>query len=239
MSQIARATPHIRPDVPPGPPASAPRAHRVRVWAPTDSQLGGPLWNAIACTLSSAFSSREWVRAPMPIGDAADPHSAAGIMSALFGKGPLIVATTDVEPEHNPCVLGCVIGGMLDEALIDGYGLSPFGARTGDAILAYIGVAPSAQGLRGRIRNGEVIDVPAPAAGPPADSKSLASFLFESWLRHPAVARCPSVFVRTRETIGPILHLAEKNGFAFQGQFELNFRGERQNRLVFRRIQAS
>ena len=238
MSQITSTTPRIRSQISPDLFASASRVRRVRVWAPSDAEICGPLWNGIACTLSSAFSSREWVRAPMPIGDAADPHSAAGIMSALFDKGPLIVATMDDEREQSQCVLGCVLGGTLDESLIEDYGLAPYGAQPGDAILAYIGVAPSVQGLRGRVRNEEHFEVPARATGAREDSKSLASFLFERWLRHPSVARCPSVFVRTRETIEPILHLAEKNGFAFQGQFELDFRGERQNRLVFRRDQA-
>lgn len=238
MAQITWVAPRTRPGVSSSLLGSSSRARRVRVWAPTDAQLRGPLWNAIACTLSSAFSSREWVRAPMPIGDGADPHSALGIMSALFGKGPLIVATMDTEPEHSPCVLGCVLGGTLDETLIEAYGLSPYGAQVGDAILAYIGVAPWAQGLRGRLQNDQSIEVPALATGPRNSSKSLASFLFERWLRHPAVARRPSVYVRTRETIGPILHLAEKNGFAFRGQFELDFRGERQNRLVYRRSQV-
>lgn len=238
MPQITRTIPRNGPQISPDFFASASRTHRIRVWAPTEAQLGGSLWNAIACTLSSAFSSREWVRAPMPIGDVADPHSATGIMSALFGKGPLIVATMDIAPKQSQCVLGCVLGGTLDDSLIEDYGLSPYGAQAGDAILAYIGVAPSVQGLRGRLRNEEHIEVPARATGPRNESKSLASLLFERWLRHPSVARCPSVFVRTRETIGPILHLAEKNGFAFQGQFELDFRGERQNRLVFRRNQV-
>ena len=238
MSQISRIAPRTRPENSSRLLEFASCAHRVRVWVPTDTQLCGPLWNAIASTLSCAFSSREWVRAPMPIGDAADPHSATGILSALFGKGPLIVATMDSGPEHTQRVLGCVLGGTLDESLIQDYGLSPYGAQVGDALLAYIGVAPSAQGLRGRLLDEETVEVPSLATRLRDGSKSLASLLFERWLRHPAVARCPSVYLRTRETIGPILHLAEKNGFDFQGQFELDFQGERQNRLIFRRRQV-
>lgn len=238
MSQNSRPMPYSHPVASSGPFAPASRARRVRVWDPSPVELAGPLWNAVACTLSSAFSSREWVRAPMPVGNPEDPHSAVGIMSSLFGKGPLIVATTDAEPGQDQRVLGCVLGGTLDESLITSYGLSPYGARVGDAILAYIGVAPAAQGVRGQLHDDGTIEVPARATGPRNGSKSVASCLFERWLKHPDVARCPSVFVRTRETIGPILHLAEKNGFAFQGQFELEFQGERQNRLVFRRSQV-
>lgn len=210
---------------------------RIRVWSPGHDQLSAGLENAVATALSSAFSSRDWQCSPMPIGNASDPHSALGIMSQL-GDGLLLIATPDVKAGPVSEVLGCVLGGVLCEPLIEGYGLGKFGARSGDAILAYIGVAPLAQGTRGILRNdghpGEVV-LDAGYQGGSEMAVSLASVLFSEWLELPGVSSCPTVYVRTRETIGAILHLLERHDFEYQGQFELEFRGTPQARLVYRR----
>lgn len=212
-------------------------SRRIRIWAPTHEQVRAGLWNAIARALSSAFSSREWRGSPMPIGDASDPHSALGIMTQLR-NGPLLVAALDTGETPVPEVVGCVLGGVLDESLIDSYRLRNFGAQNGDGILAYIGVAPEAQGYRGFLRNDGFIEEVTVGNGSTRKSEmtvSLAGVLFSTWLELPAISCCPTVFVRTRETIAPILHLLNRHGFEYQGQFELVFRGSPQARLVYRR----
>jgi len=44
------------------------------------------------------------------------------------------------------------------------------------------------------------------------------------------------VFVRTRSVLPKIQYLAEKNGFVYQGRFELEFKGEQQDRMVYTRL---
>lgn len=209
---------------------------RVRIWAPTPAQLRATLWAQVASTLSAAFSSQGWKETPMPVGDTTDAHSALGIMSELCAEGPTVLAAHEGESGKGPEVLGCVLGGILNDALIEQYGLRAYGARHNDGLLAFIGVAPTVQGARGYLRTGnfiEHLDI-APRQAPDG-SVSLASALFSSWLAHPAIASCRSVFVRTREMISPILHLAGKHGFVYQGRMHQDFRGTEQERLVFRR----
>ncbi len=174
----------------------------------------------------------------MPVGGASDPQSAMGILTELCECGPTLVATPESPAAPDSPVLGCVLGGVLDAQLIDSYGLGNFGARAGDGLLAYIGVTPAAQGARGRLRGGHIIE--ELCAGPdaqdePGEAVSLASVLFSSWLALPEVSSLPTVFIRTRETIAPILHLLDKHGFDYQGRFEIEFRGECQRRLVYSR----
>jgi len=154
----------------------------------------------------------------------------------------MLVASMDRGDAPATEVLGCVLGGILDEPLIDSYRLGKFGARRGDGILAYIGVAPEAQGARGLLRGEGLLEEVILGAGAMRRAEatvSLASVLFSTWLDLPAVSCCPAVFVRTRETIAPVLHLLDRHGFEYQGQFELVFRGSPQARLVYRRKAAS
>lgn len=212
---------------------------RVRIWAPTPDELRNALWENVASTLSASFSSQAWQHTPMPVGDASDPNSAKGIMAELCEEGLHLVASAGGAAPPNSEVLGCVLGGVLSSDLIGSYGLGPYGARQGDGLLAYIAVVPSVQGARGTLRAGNVIEDLSPASPRsrgPASSVSLASALFTSWLELPAVASRRALFVRTREVIGPVLHLLEKHGFAYQGRFEVDYRGERQDRLVFQRV---
>jgi len=59
--------------------------------------------------------------------------------------------------------------------------------------------------------------------------------LFSGWLAQPVVGACPAVFVRTRKVLQPIIHMATDNGFEYTGGFTIDFHGERQDRIVFRR----
>ena len=218
---------------------AASEAVAIRIWSPGSDQIQGLLGESIATSLAAAFSSGEWAPTPMPIGDRTDPHSARGILSALEGRSHLLLASVE-EPGISRAaqrVVGCVLGGCLDEELIAAYGLTPYGARSGDGLLAYIGVVPSAQGVRLR-----------PDAGGPHEqhryrphrmakcgSMSLARVLFSGWLALPGVSSCPTVFVRTRQVLKPILHLAAEHGFVFSGSFTVDFQGAQQDRMVFRR----
>jgi hypothetical protein len=216
-----------------------PNHSRVRIWAPTPHQIRNALWEDLAATLSASFSTRAWRHNPMPVGDPSDPHSAKGIMAELCEEGLHLVASADGEATPDRGILGCVLGGILSSDLIESYGLGPYGARQGDGLLAYIAVAPSVQGARGYPRAGNVIEDLGPAtphSREPQSSVSLASVLFTSWLELPEVASRRALFVRTRKVIGPVLHLLEKHGFVLQGQFEVDYRGERQDRLVFQRL---
>lgn len=169
----------------------------------------------------------------MPVFDDADHHCAHRIISDFGDNAQILVASSDGEGEP---LLGCVLGGILDAELIAAYRLAGFGARAGDGVLAYIAVPPAAQGSRVVHLSDDVFEVhPARIGGRWRKGSSLAGALFAGWLANPAVAQCPRVFVRTREVIRPVLHLIEKNGFEYRGRFELEFRGERQDRLVFGR----
>ena len=215
------------------------RPGAIRIWSPDPDQIHGLLGESIATSLAAAFSSREWSRTPMPIGNCTDPHSARGILAQLAGRSQAVLASED-EPAISlqaQRVVGCVLGGVLDEALIAAYGLQPYGAREGDGLLAYIGVVPAAQGMRLRPHDDGIHEAARYRVNRMAktDSTSLASLLFSGWLALPIVRSCPAVFVRTRQVPKPIIHLAAKNGFEFSGCFTVDFHGERQDRMVFRR----
>ena len=69
------------------------RANRIRLWSPASSQIQGALKEVIATSLAEAFSSREWTRTPMPVGDDSDPNSAQGIIATLGGRARLLLAS--------------------------------------------------------------------------------------------------------------------------------------------------
>ena len=208
----------------------------IQVWSPRPEQMQGFLGEAMAKCLATAFSSGEWAPTPMPLGDEADPHSARGIISQLGHQAQMLVAN-DVGDDHGPKVLGCVLGAVLDRTLVDAYGLGAYGAQSGDALLAYIGLMPTVQGRRASQLSNSIFELSCRRSRLPAihEGQSLAALLFERWLELPAIECCSRVFVRTRKVLAPIIHLAEKNGFRYRGEFEVSFHGERQDRIVFAR----
>lgn len=212
-------------------------AIRMTLSSPAGSEIKGPLEDAIVHCLAAAFGSGVWAQAPMPIGNAADPHSARGIVTQLRARARVLIAGTAsrIGSVRRKRIIGCVLGCILDEALIDIYRLGDFAAEAGDALLAYIGVEPGSQGSRmlplsrGQFamwprHHNAVID---------QGGESLAGVLFSRWLALPGVAGCPRIFVRTRSVLRPVLHMIEKNGFEYRGKFDLDFHGERQDRIVF------
>jgi len=208
----------------------------IRVWPPRPDQMQGPVGEATARCLATAFSSGEWAATPMPLGDEADPHSGRGIIAQLGKQAQLLVAN-GVGDDHGRNVLGCVLGAVLDRTLVDAYGLASYGAQSGDALLAYIGLMPAAQGRRAFLLSDNIFELSFRRSGLPSvhEGQSLASLLFERWLELSAIESCPRVFVRTRKVLAPIIHLAEKNGFRYRGEFEMDFQGDRQDRIVFAR----
>lgn len=212
--------------------------HGIRMWAPDTLPTECSLGYAVADCLAAAFGSGVWARSPMPVGDRSTPHSARGILAELgAGTQVLVASADDGKPQNEADVLGCVIGSLLDDELIRAYGLGSFGAQGGDGLLAFIGLRPAAQGTRVLPRANNCFDL-APATDHPVKSGgvSLASLLFSCWLELPEVARCRRVYVRTRSVLPKIQHLAAKSGFVYQGRFELEFQGERQDRIVYSRI---
>jgi len=212
--------------------------HGIRIWIPDTLPAECSLGHAVADCLAAAFGSGVWARSPMPVGDRSTPHSARGILAELGAGTQILLASTDDHRPHNESdVLGCVLGSVLDEELIRAYGLGSFGAQCGDGLLAFIGLHPAAQGTRVIPRANNCFDL-APAADHPVKSGgiSLASLLFSCWLELPEVTRCRRVYVRTRSVLPKIQHLAAKSGFVYQGRFELEFQGERQDRIVYSRI---
>jgi hypothetical protein len=206
----------------------------VKLWPAHHIEVSSEFENAVATCLASAFSSGLWASSPMPIGDSADRQSARGVISE-FGKNVRVLAASETDAAQP--LLGCVLGGLLDEALIGAYRLAAYGAQKGDGLLAYIGVLPSAQGSRViRMRDNafKVLSEQTSQRAEP-DSDSLAGLLFSEWLRLYGINACPRVFVRTRKMIRPVLHLIKKNGFEYLGHFELDFYGDIQDRLVFSR----
>jgi hypothetical protein len=121
--------------------------------------------------------------------------------------------------------------------LLDTYCLREYGARVGDSLLAYIGLAPEIQGSRLHRVNDSIFQCatrfPIPTRN--VGLHSLADLMFSTWLELPAIESAPFTFIRTRLVMSSIRHLANKHGFAFCGSFNLNFRGQRQERLVFKR----
>jgi len=206
----------------------------ARLSSPNPRQIAEEYRGAIAACLASAFSSGIWESAPMPVDHETSPHSAHAIISELSDSAQVVVASN--ENEGGP-LLGCVLGSVLDEDLIATYRLAPFGARTADGFLAYIAVSPQAQGSRVIPVRDNVYEV-QPAQHDRRQKQlgdSLAGLLFSRWLELSAITTCPRVFVRTREVIEPVLHLIAKNGFEYCGRFEMEFRGEWQDRLVYER----
>lgn len=192
----------------------------------------------IARCLSKAFSSGLWETSPMPLGTPEDPHSALGIVSGL-GPCPVALAayTAIADASRAERVIGCVLGAILDDEVIDRYGLAPFSAKSGDALLAFIGIVPEAQKTRVSAPSGnetETVCTPQQQR-----SISLARHLFESWLGMTGLRGCRQIFIRTREQITPVVHLCDENGFSYCGRFDLRYRGTVQERLVFRRKNAT
>ena len=166
------------------------------------------------------------------MGSTLEPLSGLGIIAG-FGNQLLGIAATTVQGDTRHRTIGCVVGSVLNRETIDGYGLTPFSARDGDALLAFIGIVPSAQGSRLRCRDPSTYELMEKSGG--AQGHSLARLLFDSWLSMPVVRRCPSVFIRTRRRIGAVRHLSEAAGFEFYGSFDIDFRSELQERLVYRK----
>ena len=173
----------------------------------------------------------------MAVDDRSDPHSAYRIIAGLGEQTHLLIASTSCKEDTSRQVLGCVLGGILNRLLIDAYGLGPYGAQTGDGLLAYIGLRPVAQGSRAWFCRDDIFDVRQHqmSTQDPENGESLASLLFSKWLDLAAITSCSQVFIRTRATITPILHLASKYRFEYCGKFLIDFQGEQQERLVFKR----
>lgn len=208
---------------------------RVGLFAPDLGAAGAAL--EIATCLSKAFSSGLWTASPMPIGPLEDPDSALGVVNGLGPRPVALAARTRAEGGgHAGELIGCVLGAVLDDEVIARYGLGPFSAAPGDALLAFIGIVPEAQHVRLVGRGREECKVVRAAAQ--RRSISLARHLFESWLGMQNLHHCPQTFIRTREQITPILGLCDGNGFSYCGRFELNLHGAVQERLVFRRTNA-
>lgn len=170
----------------------------------------------------------------MPIGNEDDPHSALGVLRGLGEQPQVLIACADGE------VLGCVLGAALDGPRIEAYGLAPFGAQPGDGLLAFVGVAPGAQGARARLIADRRLELYGTKGrrGPPG-CRSLAGLLFARWLAAPAVRAFPRLFIRTRRQIKPILHLSAAHGFRRCGTIEIDFRGVRQERIILMRSQQA
>jgi len=211
-------------------------AERIVLAAPDFDARGEAL--QIARCLSKAFSSGLWEASPMPLGSPEDPHSALGIVNGL-GSCPLALAAyrSGADASRSQEAIGCVLGTVLDDEVITRYGLAPFRAISGDALLAFIGIVPEAQKTRVNGRGGDETD--AVCTPRRQQSISLARHLFESWLSMTGLRDSRQIFIRTREQITPILRLCEQYGFSYCGRFDLRFRGAVQERLVFRRTNAT
>jgi hypothetical protein len=174
----------------------------------------------------------------MPLGDKTDPHSATGIIAGLAECLQLLLARSESEDENDDQeVLGCIAGTLLREPDLDTYGLREYGAHPGDAFLAYVGLVPAAQRSKVYVASDSLIKA-APHSSDLADGgcvHSLASLMFTRWMELPAIRSASRVFIRTRTVIGSIQHLAAKHDFQLCGSFDINFRGQKQDRMVFRR----
>jgi len=211
-------------------------AERIVLAAPDFDARGEAL--QIARCLSKAFSSGLWEASPMPLGSPEDPNSALGIVNGL-GSCPLALAAyrSGADAPRSREAIGCVLGAVLNDEVIARYGLAPFSAMSGDALLAFIGIVPEAQKTRINGRGGDetaVVRTPRPQR-----SISLARHMFESWLGMTGLRDCRQIFIRTRKQITPILRLCDENGFSYCGRFDLPYRGTVQERLVFRRTNAT
>jgi hypothetical protein len=216
----------------------APGFDRVKLWSPGPDEITREVLFATAACLSAAFSSGIWAETPVPMGDETDPQSAVGIITRLAEDTQLLLAMVDAEHSDPQVVCGCVIGTLLSQATVDAYGLRDYGARTGDALLAYIGLVPRAQQTKVYVSGDDYVIQGTTASSELFDAgrvHSLASLMFATWIRLPAIRTSPQIFIRSRLAIGPILHLAVRHGFQFCGKFDMNFRGQKQDRMVFRR----
>ncbi|WP_269585124.1 hypothetical protein [Roseibium sp. Sym1] len=164
----------------------------------------------------------------MPVGNESDPDSAVGVISRL-GDRPVVTAAVCMNK-----VVGCVLGAVLTPDLIQAYGLDPWQATPGDGLLAFIGIAPDAQGSRVTPGTEGWLLLNRHPINP-----SLARYLFEHWLGARELADCPRLFIRTRRRIGAIRYLSDRLGFVECGGFDIDFRGQRQRRLVYRREHAA
>jgi hypothetical protein len=237
ISPLADAASRVEAESVPRP--AIPRWGRIKLWSPEPDEITREVCSGAAACLSAAFSSGVWSETPMPVGDETDPDSAAGIIAGLAERLQLLLALFESEDTHNNSqeILGSVVGTLLREPILDTYGLRRYGAHPGDALLAYIGLVPAAQRSRVHVASDSLIK----AASHSSDSidggcvRSLASLMFTRWMELPAIRSASCVFIRTRIVIGSIQHLAAKHDFQLCGSFDINFRGQKQDRMVFRR----
>jgi len=212
---------------------------RIKLWSPGPDEITREVCSGVAACLSAAFSSGVWSETPMPVGDETDPHSAAGIIAGQAECLQLLLARFESEDKHNDDqeILGCVVGTLLREPVLDAYGLREYGARPGDALLAYIGLVPAAQRTRVYVASDSSIKAASHSSDLAGGGcvHSLASLMFTRWMELPAIRSASCVFIRTRIVIGSIQHLAAKHDFQLCGSFDINFRGQKQDRMVFRR----
>ncbi|WP_205853419.1 hypothetical protein, partial [Zhengella mangrovi] len=99
-----------------------------------------------------------------------------------------------------------------------------------DGLLAFIGIVPDAQGRRFSAADGSTLE-------PACEGVSLARHLFEAWMDAAVSHECPRLYIRTRRRIMSIRYLSEDLGFELCGEFTVEFRGECQTRLVYRRAE--
>jgi len=211
-------------------------AAQIQIQSPNSTQIQGVLGDRLANCLAEAFSSRGWTATPMPVGPADDPNSAKGIIHELKLQAQAVVAanTCGDANQDGKLIVAFVLGGILDDRLAELYGLRDFGAQAGDALLSYIGVLPAYQGYSAPKLAGDRFEI-SPRTPGQSDEVSLSALLFKRWLSLTDVSSSPNVFIRTRWTIRPVLQLIEAHGFEYCGEFHLDFHGDRQERLVFRR----
>lgn len=215
------------------------QADRIRIWVPETAHIDLQLVDAVARCLAEAFSSCHWSSVPMPLGDCSAPHSARGILARFRGKEQLVLATLINQEQHQSewRVVGSVLGSILDEALIDSFALGEFGAHAGDGLLAFIGLTPDVQKTRGCLVGNDIFQIRGKSrpASPAPEQRSLVGWIFKRWLELPGLRDCPHLYIRTRLVIKPILHLIQEHHFAYCGRFHMDYQGETQDRMVFRR----
>jgi len=226
-----------------GRPSAPPTSASLQVWSPTPEflQFDREIRRSVAQCLSDAFSHGLWSSAPMPLGSPADRHSATGILAMLGARVSAVLASLPARaPGHftRGDVVGCVVGAILNERLIDAFELRDHGAMLGDALLAYIGIAPSAQGLKvWESESGDIARQPNVARQ--HRYRALASVLFSRWLELADNRAAPATYMRTRGAIKSIRHLADKHGFQRCGVTHVDFHGEWQERLIYKRVTRS
>ncbi len=190
------------------------------------AQLSDKVYDAVANCFAIAFRSGIWSQTPIERGDATSQETVDGILASLGSQQFRVVVAT-----HDQQIQGFALEGLLCDELIEKYGLGEYGANPGDGLLPFAGLTPELQ--KCRIDPSTDSDRYRVVTG--TKGVSLYGQLFSQRVKQLTAEGCQRLFIRTRKELTAVQRQAQENDFLLVGTFDVTFKGQRQDRMIYRR----